>query len=48
MDYTRKECVQAILESIVPSDWVQDTEENLENVEKENVSDACKNQGYHH
>ena len=48
MDYTKKEQMQSILESIVPSDWIQDTEEGLENVEKENVSDARKNQRYHH
>ena len=48
MNYTRKEQVQDILESIDPSDWIQDTEEGLENVEKENVSDARKNQRYHY
>ena len=48
MDYMRKEQVQDILESIVPSDWVQDIEEGLENVEKETRSDARKNQRYHH
>ena len=48
MDYMRKEQVQDILESIVPFDWIQDTEESLENVEKENVSDARKNQKYRH
>ena len=40
MDYTKKEQVQDILESIVPSDWIQDTEEGLENVKMENVSDV--------
>ena len=40
MDYTKKEQVQDILESIVPSDWIQDIEEDLENVKMENVSDV--------
>lgn len=48
MDYTTKEQVQDILESIVPSDWIQDTEEGLENVEKETKSDAHENQRCHH
>lgn len=43
MDYTTKQ-VQDILESIVPSDWVQeDTEEDLENAEKENIPDVRRN-----
>ena len=40
MDYTKKEQVQDILESIVPSDWIQDIEEDLKNVKMENVSDV--------
>ena len=40
MDYTKKEQVQDILKSIVPSDWIQDIEEDLENVKMENVSDV--------
>ena len=40
MDCMKKEQVQDILESIVPSDWIQDTEEDLENVKMENVSDV--------
>ena len=43
MNHATKEQVQAILESIVPSDWVQeDTEEDLENAEKKNTANACR------